>query len=416
VESDDQPKPGCRDFYLVGAGFSRAVSPFMPVMWELRDAVLEEMELQKDHLDGFGGDLEQWLSYLSTEQPWLEESENLRNRAQFIEASRAITTVIRRAEDSIQFSEPPPFWLVRLAHQWGASQAPIATLNYDLLVERAITSLGGVYTLGDMYAIPLEQRRAAGDAGGGQYSALPPRVAVPTLFKLHGSTNWMYGGSAASPGERVVLSGDGFGWERPSSAASWVPRYQVLHDDLVPMVIPPTSVKNTFYQNLSLRAQWRSAARRLRRAERLIVIGYSFPKSDLQMRQFIATSIREIPVIVVDRSPDPAAEVRRLLPSCGVSTFTGDDAVKTFVECTCPNVVGASVAPDPDTGNLVAELRWNDQLIWTADGLTGDVDQAAALVRSEAYRRWPEATGGLHEDFTRTRSSVAALQEFTLIH
>jgi hypothetical protein len=44
----------------------------------LRDDVLHEMRLGLDHLRPFGDDLEEWLSYLSSEQPWLPEEENLK--------------------------------------------------------------------------------------------------------------------------------------------------------------------------------------------------------------------------------------------------------------------------------------------------------------------------------------------------
>jgi hypothetical protein len=411
----DPPSAGSRDFYLIGSGFSRAVSAEMPTMKELTSDVLREMKLAASHLDSFGGDLEQWLSHLSTDQPWLSESENLQNRALFVEASEAITRVIEGAERAATPEGGPPFWLQQLAHHWRADQTAIATLNYDLLIEGAVTYLGGLSVLSDLYGASLEERHAPGD--GLQYGALPPRYGVPTLFKLHGSRNWLYGGQSASPSERIVLRGGIDLWQtRPndSSSVSRAGRREYLYDGLVPMVIPPTSVKNVFYRNLALRAQWRRASQRLKKADRLIIIGYSLPKTDLQMRQFIATSAREIPaIVVVDRAAEPAEEVATLLPG-RVTTFSGDAAIRQFVAATCRSVLQSWIRVEPTDSSLIAELFLNQEPVWRSDPLTADdMDAARETARQEAERRWPGVRDVLQEDTTRENGRLGA--EFALI-
>jgi hypothetical protein len=165
-------------------------------------------------------------------------------------------------------------------------------------------------------------------------------------------------------------------------------RYEYLYDDLVPLVMPPTSVKILFYRNLSLCAQRRRAAERLAEADRLVVIGYSFPKSDLQMRQFVAKSVGVVPVVVVDLTSEPAQEIAKLLPGQDVYSFDGVDAVQRFVEACCPSVVRLSVVVNQD-GALIAELHLNGNLKWASapfqpdaitDASEAAMDQARAPV------------------------------------
>jgi hypothetical protein len=49
----------------------------------------------------FVKNLEQWLSYLSVDQPWPSYAENPRNRTTFHEASRAVQRCIHRAEAGV---------------------------------------------------------------------------------------------------------------------------------------------------------------------------------------------------------------------------------------------------------------------------------------------------------------------------
>jgi hypothetical protein len=57
--------------------------------------------------------------------------------------SRAIADIIERAESTI--TEECPAWLTRLALAWRSELTSIATLNYNLLPERAMTQLGGLH-------------------------------------------------------------------------------------------------------------------------------------------------------------------------------------------------------------------------------------------------------------------------------
>jgi hypothetical protein len=122
------------DLYILGAGFSRAISSHMPLLKEL-GKLLEAREMPGDLKAParFGGNVELWLSYLGQRHPWLSESTTLRNRANFLEMSNAIAELIRDAERRARKSLPQ--WLSRLTGHWAKTKSTTVTLNYDTLVE-----------------------------------------------------------------------------------------------------------------------------------------------------------------------------------------------------------------------------------------------------------------------------------------
>src|SRR4051794_10154100 len=159
----------------------------MPLLGELSEQVLRELSLPAETLAPFAGNLEEWLSFLSTDQPWLTDQENLRNRARFRDASEAVHSCIMRCEVAAVAAPPPP-WLERLIWHWCTTSPDIASYNYDLLVERVTGQLSLTNTWGDLYGISLTERRAPGDSPF--LSASEPPGMVYRLFKLHGSINW----------------------------------------------------------------------------------------------------------------------------------------------------------------------------------------------------------------------------------
>jgi hypothetical protein len=86
--------------YLLGAGFSRAISNHMPLMSELSKAVDEK--LAGRNIPGAGtpvaSDFERWLSYLIERPPWLGTAEQERNRAAFLDVSNAVHAILARRQ------------------------------------------------------------------------------------------------------------------------------------------------------------------------------------------------------------------------------------------------------------------------------------------------------------------------------
>lgn len=324
---------------ILGSGFSRAISDHMPTMVELSGQVLSQLSLDPSRLDQFSGDLEQWMSYLSVDQPWLTPSQNLSNRALFADVSGAVNLCIMDAEAKVVL-EPMPDWLLRLVWTWCDTQTNVFSFNYDTLVERTVTQLGRLGTWGDLYATSLSSRSTPGD-GGAMFPVLSPVGPLLRMFKLHGSTSWAFSGLDSSPSDRIVLAADRLTWHGsvpPDEPTP--PRYISRFDDVVPLIIPPTLTKGPYYSNLALKAQWRRAATSLFSASSLAIIGYSFPHADLVARQWVSTSFGGKRMDIVDRNPERPSQVRSGLPNSrdGMDS-TGTGAVEEYVARECGPLV-----------------------------------------------------------------------------
>lgn len=86
---------------------------------------------------------------------------------------------------------------------------------------------------------------------------------------------------------------------------------------LYPMIVPPSRIKH--YDDLpdTLPVLWQGAGEKMRKADEIVIIGYSFPETDLMSWQLMdeATKRGRIRVMVVDPFPD--AVVKRLKSRLG---------------------------------------------------------------------------------------------------
>lgn len=307
----------------------------MPTMPGLVEAIACAGNVEVDNLRRFGDDLEQWLSFLSVDQPWLSAEENYANRSTFLRLTHEVQQHIVAAEASA-ISTPPPDWLLRFVWQQADAQAAIFTFNYDTLLERALTVIQRVGTWADIYAAPLTTRSAA--ASGLFLGPSDPRGALPAVYKLHGSINWAFGGLEAPPNDPIVMTDDLLKWSsQPAEAPVMPPRYQHMFDDLTPLLVPPTFSKGPYFANRGLKAQWRSGATSLAAASELIVAGYSFPAGDLVARQWLATSASPQSAVVVDRDESVRDRLSTILgESVPVAYF---DSLEGYVAATCGPLV-----------------------------------------------------------------------------
>jgi hypothetical protein len=201
------------DVFILGAGFSKAICEDMPLLNELYGATAAYRTAHGQYVDlgtgeseeaespRFAEDLELLLSFLAQEQPWLTEAENFRNRAEFLEVSRAIAAIILDSQNFALRDEMPD-WLADLVKAWHRDQAAVITFNYDALVEKAASAMfiekeqRLPYSL--LYPVPITNilLRRAGTLG-----AEP--IETFRLLKLHGSLNWYYSGSSSFYGEQI---------------------------------------------------------------------------------------------------------------------------------------------------------------------------------------------------------------------
>lgn len=117
----------------------------------------------------------------------------------------------------------------------------------------------------------------------------------------------------------------------------------------MPLIIPPTLTKGPFFSNLSLRAQWRNAAAVLHNAQRLTVIGYSFPPADLVAQQWVGTSFEGARMDVVDRSTDRPASIRAILANARKGRdLTDENAIQRYVDRECGDHVAWRISNNDD--------------------------------------------------------------------
>ena len=98
-------------------------------------------------------------------------------------------------------------------------------------------------------------------------------------------------------------------------------RLRSMVADKETLLIPPVAEKTTYFNNETVRAQWKDAGAALRNAATLHVVGYSLPKSDLGMQFFLAgnSPAAGAPVHVVDIDEGVPDRFREFLQSADVS-------------------------------------------------------------------------------------------------
>jgi hypothetical protein len=78
----------------------------------------------------------------------------------------------------------------------------------------------------------------------------------------------------------------------------------------VPFVVPPAAPKSPYYRNAIIREVWQQAAHALRRADRVFIVGYSLPPTDLTFASMLTDTLIKSPsyVTIVDLRPAAVAE------------------------------------------------------------------------------------------------------------
>lgn len=308
------------DAFILGAGFSKAVSPEMPTMAELGDEVLRSLGPDKPRFPASIADsnFEDWLTYLSGDQPWMKEDELLRNRGSYLRIAGEICEIVRRHEAAVR-EAPLPDWLRSLTSFWHENRSTIITFNYDTLVEAAYTETVKVRTnpesphnyvsvsqIVHAPVTPLGTRRGA--------VLMAEDIDTLTLVKLHGCHSWLYSGRETFWGEAIYSAYGPEGWG--SSLDYSMPG---LGDDKSPLVVPPAAGKSSFFQNETVRGEWAAARNLLDRADAVWVVGYSLPDGDQLARQLLQAGLHPGQTVhVVNPDGEITTRLQKALPSVSV--------------------------------------------------------------------------------------------------
>lgn len=381
---------------IFGAGFSKAVHDTFPVLSKLAKDVLPHLE---DHAapstrplvdelrrgtelaDATPAgtdcqptvDFEGWLSRIAVDQPHLSLAENYERRALFAQAATAIRRVLLDATETA-FSKglPSSTWLYELLRVLDVRRATVITMNYDTIIELvAPDALWPWLPIPTPSGFDGASPLVASDLFGGLPPTVPTpvdTVLVPTLgdpvtiprpppetlrlIKLHGSLDWF--AARGDPTGATLIR-----WESKgrSNTNDHPPGRE-------PFLVPPDANKSSYFDNPLVRELWAQARLALERAKSVTLVGYSLPATDTTFGGLLADTIgaREVPVIVVNRKPEPVINRLRVLGVSPAREHGGAGAVEAWTAA----LVDEQARLTTDCLRDLAALPRADESIWNA--------------------------------------------------
>ncbi len=301
------------DAFLLGAGFSKAVSEHMLTMQELfgllQGLIGAADGFNQEAYDYADGNVETLLSYYAIPGPSDDPIEVLRKRRVTARLELGIGEVLQAQERAGVKDGLNPN-VGKLVDKWMKQESHVLTANYDTLVERLVGALDDTQVT-PLFPIPILPSQAIeGDYSHGTTHYLK----ALTLYKLHGSVSW-YKPHGESNTDQIYCYCD-FGM-RPIGSP------EKLLGDKRRFIAPPVHDKSTLLGHESMRNLWRQARNSaLAQADNLYVIGYSLPATDVAMRTLLWESrrprnrgeqFRKIPLYVVDVNGSLASHYEKLL-------------------------------------------------------------------------------------------------------
>jgi hypothetical protein len=303
---------------------------------------------------------------------WFGPSNSDRTEPSLEEVFAFLDTLIRHREDlskdyPLAALEEVREWLVKCIHYavyahrastpetyrafWRAvarAQATVSvlSLNYDTALEEAFDPLYPATALLDLCMPLINYDDPEGmdpfnwwiDPRGARADFAESAVAVK-LVKLHGSLSWQYCRACRevmfTPWNRAIDLDTGH-FLRVEGASCFEPEERVyMHTcpycgcAFETLILPPAHQKDMSHPIVSQLS--RVASREVRRATRIVFVGYSFPEADVHLRVLFARSMRSQEIVVVNPkiTAESLARYRSLTANCrviekGFAEFVGD--------------------------------------------------------------------------------------------
>ncbi|MDN3481236.1 SIR2 family protein [Arthrobacter sp. APC 3897] len=331
--------PPRRPVYVLGAGFSKAISSAMPITNELGQALRARLSHEVDFDLYPNQTFEDWLTLQITPLPFLQGFENSRRSAN---AARVIAEIAQVLDEKVEdaSSSVSELWLQQLVALWHAERAVVLTFNYDTLLERAVNDnppsiidpTGHArHILGDHVVFPAPS---------------PPPVQLADdmtashsdesfeILKLHGSLTWYWAANDSS-GSTLIRVREKKGYGANTALTTETDFLGITSLDRY--LIPPITSKDGYYGSYLANSIWRKARSYISSASALTLIGYSLPPEDRAASQLMAQAPANTPFYVVDRAPgsvDTPASVLGNLTRLGISgkaAGTGPECLPDFV-------------------------------------------------------------------------------------
>ncbi len=189
----------------------------------------------------------------------------------------------------------------------------LITTNYDMVTDLAAMEIANVKGDDDSWSLPdlaskvdFGFRWVSPDDGANGDEETYPRPTAPlvSLFKLHGSTNWL----RCPLCENLYINPLGpIAWIAAEKTNNSSSQCHCSETRLEAQIVSPSFVREMREPNLI--AIWKSALELLREADHWAIVGYSFPDEDVGIRALFTRAFgskKKHPVITVIQHGDGA--------------------------------------------------------------------------------------------------------------
>ncbi len=265
--------------YILGSGFSKSFSEQMPTMQDLTDrlfalegseysnlrAFVQDLYSKSNQLEEFR-DTENLANIIFSKRIFKDFEEQLDYEKLRFELIKFIYREINQQELDQSKAETLYEFLRQCASPTASEECVLLNFNYDLLIE-------------DVLKYKMQHSPEYIELKYGlQFERYEPdkvpdlqhqEILYLTMLKLHGSFNWFRAkGSTANDIRNIHLV-----HEEDSSFS--------IHANDIPTFIPMTNVKSQFLTGTLFNTLWAKAIDYLNRCDEIIIMGYGFPKTDL---------------------------------------------------------------------------------------------------------------------------------------
>jgi len=292
-----------KDVFFLGAGFSKAIIPEYPTLYELSKYIEDKFQFEKKSVDkhyrdevphAYKNNIETLLTYLSSSLPFKTDVQIYTDQALYKNiteklADYFIEQIISNSKklEAVTQSISPLLNFIR------QNNCTCITLNYDLLLENLISQhclksdsriILNYEKFYKMPITPLRDRHSYSRCYNSGDDFLIEEL--PNIIKLHGSINWLYSGM--TPIDPIYCKN----FDRNQEE-------DCLSSDLKTFIVPPVLDKNSQYFNIVLKALWRNAYDKLCNAENIYIYGFSFPTTDLSIKFLFQNAIENNPYVKI---------------------------------------------------------------------------------------------------------------------
>ena len=192
----------------------------------------------------------------------------------------AIFTVLKKTLNRIPANRDFHHQLFR--HLGESDEPTVISLNYDLLVDNAISKLGSERsTNSGVLNVPDYGTEVAHSRGR-------PSAPFGRLLKIHGSLHWLFCPGCSRLRVNIARTKNYF------VKGIWDPGRPCENcgSKLHPVMITPTHLKD--YRNPHVTRVWYEAEQALRSADRVIIIGYSLPEDDVEVAYLLKRGLGQL--------------------------------------------------------------------------------------------------------------------------